>query len=88
MTRCATFNQALEIRRKIGDQRGIAGSLAQIAQVQDDMGNSKAALASYEEAIKVDRAIGDKNGLTQNLISLGSFYLDHGENDKALTLHQ
>ncbi len=79
------FNQALEIRRKIGDQRGIAGSLAQIAQVQTDLGNANAALASYEEAVKVDRAIGDKNGLTQHLASLGSFYLDRGQNDKALT---
>jgi tetratricopeptide (TPR) repeat protein len=79
------YSQALEIRRKIGDQRGIAGSLGQIAQVQTDMGNAKAAVASYEEAIKVNRAIGDKTGLTQNLASVGSFYLDRGENDKALS---
>ncbi len=32
------FNQALEIRRKIGDQRGIAMSLMQLAQVQDGYG--------------------------------------------------
>ena len=60
-------------------------SLMQLAQVQTDMGNAKAALASYEEAVKVDREIGDKNGLTQNLASLGSFYLDRGQNDKALS---
>ena len=78
------FQQALEIRRKIGDQRGIATSLGQMAQVQDGMGDSKAALASYEEAVKVEREIDDKNGLTQNLMSLGSFYLDHGQNDKSL----
>ena len=59
-------------------------SLGQIAQVQDAMGNFKAALASYQEAIEVDRKIGDKNGLTQNLMSLGSFYLDHGKYDEAL----
>ena len=57
------FQQALEIRRKIGDQRGIATSLREIAQVQDAMGDSKAALASYKEAVEVDRKIGDKNGL-------------------------
>ncbi len=78
------YNQALEIRKKIGDQHGIATSLGMIAQVQDSLGDSRAALASYEEAVKVGRAIGDKNGLTQNLMSLGSFYLDHGQNDKSL----
>jgi len=78
------FQQALEIRRKVGDQRGIAMSLGQIAQVQDTMGDSKAALASYQEAVEVDRKIGDKKGLTTNLTNLGSFYLDHAKYDEAL----
>ncbi len=78
------FQQALEIRKKIGDQRGVATSLGQIAQVQDSMGDSKAALASYEETLKVERSIGDKNGLILILMNLGSFYLDHGQNDKSL----
>ena len=78
------FNQALEIRKKIGDQRGIAITLGQLAQVQDATGDSKAALASYEESVKVEREIGDKTGLMTNLMSLGAFYLDHGKNDQAL----
>jgi serine/threonine protein kinase/tetratricopeptide (TPR) repeat protein len=79
-----SFQQALEIRKKTGDQRGIASSLGQIARVQDAMGNGKAALASYQEAIALDRQIGDKNGLTTNLMNLGSLYLDHGKFDEAL----
>ena len=82
------FQQALEIRRKIGDQRGIAMSLGQIANVQDGMGDSKAALASYKEAIEVERKIGDKKGLMTNLMNLGSFYLDHCKYDEALRVHQ
>lgn len=78
------FQQALEIRRKIGDQHGIAMSMGQIARVQDMMGDSKAALASYQEAVEVDRKIGDKKVLTTNLMNLGSFYLDHGKSDEAL----
>ncbi len=78
------YQQALEIRRKVGDQRGIANSLLQMGQIQDAMGDSKAALASWNEAVEVDRKIGDKNGLIQNLMTLGSFYLDHGQNDEAL----
>jgi len=78
------LNQALEIRRKIGDQRGVAMSLGQIAPVQDAMGNPKAALASYQEAVEVSRKIGDQSGLGTNLMNLGSFYLDHGKYDDAL----
>jgi tetratricopeptide (TPR) repeat protein len=79
-----SFQQALEIRKKINDQGGTAASLSQMAQVQDTMGNAKAALASYNEALAVQQKIGDKRGLTQNLISLGGFYLDHGKYDDAL----
>jgi len=78
------FQQALEIRRKIGDQRGIATSLLEMGQIQDAMGNSKAALASWTEAVEVDRKIGDKNGLIQNLMTLGFFYLEHDQNDEVL----
>ncbi len=78
------FQQALEIRRKVGDQRGIAMSLGQIARVQDTLGDAKAALGSYQEAVEVDRKIDDKKGLTTNLMNLGSFYLDHGKYDEGL----
>ena len=79
-----SFQQSLEIRKKTGDQRGIASTLGQIARVQDQMGNGKAALASFQEAIAVGRQIGDKNGLITNLMNLGSFYSDHNNLDEAL----
>ncbi|MGC2112359.1 MAG: tetratricopeptide repeat protein [Candidatus Korobacteraceae bacterium] len=75
----SSFQRALEIRRSIGDQRGIATTLGQIARVQDQMGKPKEALASYQEAVDIDRKIGDKSGLTKNLLNLGSLYLDHGK---------
>ncbi len=42
------FQQALDIRKKLNDQRGIAMSLGQIARIQDSLGSSKAALANYQ----------------------------------------
>ena len=80
----ANFQQSLEIRKKIGDQSGIAQSLGQMARVQDRMGQSDAALASYRAALEVTRKIGDKEGLLSNLINLGKFYHDHGKYDEAL----
>jgi serine/threonine protein kinase/tetratricopeptide (TPR) repeat protein/TolB-like protein len=78
------YQQALEIRKKVGAESGVASTLGQIAQVQDSLGNFKAAQSSYEEAVEVDRKIGDKKGLTTNLMNLGSLYLDHGQFDQAL----
>jgi serine/threonine protein kinase/tetratricopeptide (TPR) repeat protein len=79
------YEQALEIRKNVGDQRGIASTLGQMAQLQDAQGNFNGALASYNDAIKVDRQIGDKTGLARDLMNLGSLYHDHGKYDEALT---
>src|SRR5271165_1640375 len=78
------FQQALEVRKKLKDQSGIAMSLGQIARVQDSLGQSDAALSNYKAALQVAREIKDKNGLLNNLIDLGSFYHDHGKYDEAL----
>src|SRR5271165_7049620 len=78
------FQQALEVRKKLKDQSGIAMSLGQIARVQDSLGQSDAALSNYKAAVQVAREIKDKNGLLNNLIDLGSFYHDHGKYDEAL----
>jgi eukaryotic-like serine/threonine-protein kinase len=78
------FQQALEIRRKVGDQRGIAMSSLQVGEIEETLGNPKAALASYQEAVQVDRKIGDKNGLIQSLTTLGLFYLNQLKYDEAL----
>ncbi len=78
------YQQALEIRKNVGDQRGYASTLGQMAQLQDMQGNFNGALASYKEAIEVDRKIGDKTGLARNLMNLGTLYHDHGKYDDAL----
>ena len=78
------YQEALEIRKKVGNQKGIASTLGQIAQVQDTQGDFNGALASYKEAIEVDRKIGDKAGLARNLMNLGTLYHDHGKYDEAL----
>ncbi|MGB7553136.1 MAG: tetratricopeptide repeat protein, partial [Candidatus Korobacteraceae bacterium] len=79
------YQQALEIRKKVGNQSGVAKTLGQIAQVQDAQGDFNAALASYKEAIEVDRKIGDKGGLALNLMNLGTLYHDHGKYNEALS---
>jgi eukaryotic-like serine/threonine-protein kinase len=79
------YQQALEIRKSVGDQKGIASTLGQMAQLQDAQGNFNGALASYKEAIDVERQIGDKTGLARTLMNLGSLYHDHGKYNETLS---
>jgi serine/threonine protein kinase/tetratricopeptide (TPR) repeat protein len=80
------YQESLDIKRRIGDKRGMAVSLNNIAELQELSGNSGEALKSYQEALKLRREIGDKKGVGDTLIDLGGFYGDRGEHDRALKL--
>jgi len=78
------YQESLAIKRQIGDKRGTAASLNNIAQIQERLGDSEQALKSYQEALKLRREIGDKKGVGDTLMDLGGFYGDRGEHDQAL----
>ena len=80
------YQQALEIRRKIAEKRGIAKSLNRMARVEAVMGRQKSAASHFEEALQVSREIGDKHGLADILLDLGNFDEDSGNHDGSLRL--
>ena len=82
------YQEALTIRRQIGQKRGIASSQNELARVEVLRGNNKAALADFQQALEIRRDIGDKRGLGDTLIDLGNFYNDHGDHDQALKMYK
>ncbi len=56
------FQEALDIRRRLGIKVGIAASLNAIANTQSTMGNPELALKNFTESLKIRREIGDKAG--------------------------
>ena len=78
------FTGALEIRKKLGLQKGVARSLNMIATVQNQLGNSTEALADYKASLAGFRKIGDKRSTAIILMNLGSFYSDHAKYEDAL----
>jgi tetratricopeptide (TPR) repeat protein len=78
------FQDSLAIEESIGDKRGMAATLDQIAQVQDLMGKPELAKQNYLKATKIEREIGDKKGLAGSLLNLGTFYYARGRYDEAL----
>jgi eukaryotic-like serine/threonine-protein kinase len=78
------FKEALEIRQEIGDKRGAALVLNDIAAIHDVQGRSDEAVAAYQEALKSARDGDDKRTVGIVLINLGAYYLDRGRHDEAL----
>ena len=82
------LQEALVIRRKIGQKRGMAASLNEIAKVSAQAGDTKTTLTSFTEALDLRREIGDKRGVGGTLLDLGNFYDDQGDHDKALDYYR
>ncbi len=80
------YEDSIAINRRLGQKRGVAASLEEIAQVQDSLGKTDDALKSYNEALQLRREIGDKKEVADTLIDLGSQYIDRGMVDKALPM--
>jgi tetratricopeptide (TPR) repeat protein len=80
------YQESLDIRRRIGQKRGIAGSLTEIAQIHEG-GNPREAVKSYNEALEIWREIGDKSGTSVTLINLANLLSESlGRSDEALPL--
>jgi serine/threonine protein kinase/tetratricopeptide (TPR) repeat protein len=78
------YQDALAINQRLGQKRGVAAGLAEIAQVQLMLGKPNDALSSYNQALKIRKDIGAKKEAGDTLIDLGNFYLDRGQPDQAM----
>ena len=78
------YEDSMAINQRLGQKRGVAASLVEIAQVQLLLGKPDAALSAYNDALKIRREIGAKKEAGDTLIDLGDFYLERGQPDQAL----
>ncbi|MBZ5681085.1 MAG: tetratricopeptide repeat protein [Acidobacteriia bacterium] len=80
------YQDSMAINQRLGQKRGVAASLAEIAQVQLSLGKPDAALSAYNDALKIRQEIGAKKEAGDTLIDLGDLYLERGQPDKALEM--
>ena len=66
----ALYEQALPIRREVGDRAGEAATLTNLAGVYQDMGQPERALALYEQALPIMREVRDRAGEAATLNGL------------------
>ena len=82
------YQASLEIKQRLGDKRGMAASLGEIAQLQAQL-KPRDAEQSYNAALKLQREIGDKSGLSVSLINLAALLNENlGRPDEALPLSE
>jgi tetratricopeptide (TPR) repeat protein len=66
----ALYDEALPIRRAVGDRAGEATTLHNMAAVYQQTGQPQRALALYDEALPIRRAVGDRAGEAATLNGL------------------
>ncbi len=82
------YEEALEIKKRIGDVSGEAISLHQIGMIYQERGLYDEALEKYEESLEITKRIGDVSGEASSLHQIGSIYQERGSYDVALVKYE
>lgn len=78
--------EALGIRRKLGDPKGIAASLNNLANLYYEKGDFAGTRAMHEEALAIRRELGDRVGIASSLNNLGNVAFELGEYERSRDL--
>ncbi|MBD0320366.1 MAG: ATP-binding protein, partial [Gemmatimonadetes bacterium] len=72
----AAYNEALEIRRRLDDRRGMARIYHLLGRVELERGDLDAADRRYRESLKIRVALGDRAGMAEGYYGLGKIELE------------
>ena len=83
------FNQALSLRRAMGDRGGVAVTLNNIGATYYSLGEKEPgyysqALEYYKQALPLEKAVGDRRAEASTLTNIGLVHDSLGEKQKAL----
>ena len=73
------YEQALRIKREVGDRGGEGTTLNNLGGVYNALGQKQEALKYYEQALRIKREVGDRGGEGTTLNNLGGVYDDLGQ---------
>jgi len=82
------YQEALPLRRELGDRRNEAATLNNIGSVYDSQGRWGEALVQYEASLKIMRDLGDRTGEANTLGNIGNVYSSQGRWEEALTQYE
>lgn len=84
----ATYQQVLEIYRKIGDKKGEATILQLTGAVYNNLDQYLQAIQFYQQALSIYREVGNQTGEASTLNSIGGVYQQQGQYSQALEFYQ
>ncbi|BAY99870.1 TPR repeat-containing protein [Tolypothrix tenuis PCC 7101] len=84
----ATFQQALDIQKQIGDRSGVGATLNNIGLVYSRLGQYSKALEHYQQALAISQQINDQTGEGITFNNIGDIYSSQGKYPKALEYFQ
>jgi predicted ATPase/Tfp pilus assembly protein PilF/transcriptional regulator with XRE-family HTH domain len=84
----ALHEEALAIRRTLGDTHGIAASLNNLGNVAHVQGEYGRAAALHEESLALKRELGDTRGISASLNNLGNVAHQQGDYGRAAALYE
>ena len=77
------YNESLNIKRQLNDQKGIAITLHQLGTIHQQQGDYESAKKFYTESQEIAERLDDRNTLAANLYQLGMIAQDLGDYDQA-----
>jgi predicted ATPase len=80
--------EALALRRELGDPDGIASSLQNLGRIAHRQGDVARAVVLLEEALTCWRELGDRHGIAATVINLGVLAIYQGDIGRAVALHE
>lgn len=81
-TALKSYYQSLEIRKQLGDLRGIAASLNNIGEVFRKKGEFNQALQNYQKSLETMKEANNQHGIALVSNNIGETYLKKGELEK------
>jgi non-specific serine/threonine protein kinase len=82
------YEEALTLRRAIGDRQGIAASLSGLGSVAREQGSVIRAVALQEEALALRRELSDQRGVAYSLHLMGMAVGSQGDYGQAIVLFE
>jgi len=80
------YQQSLDIARKLGYQRGIAGSLLQLGRLAQIQGDPDEARSLYQQSLDITRKLGNQSRIACSLHQLGQLAKKNGDKTEATRL--
>ena len=82
------YNQALPLRKDVGDPVGLSTTLNDLGTVYDNLDQEEKALDFYNQALPLEQSAGDHSGEAATLSNMGTIYDDYGAAAKGSRLFQ